>query len=212
MEAVSALKVGCGKFFHGEGVISLLAGEIMRLGGKALLVGGPTSVDRVMDAARESLDAAGVSCVVRRHTDYCTVAWAETYAALARSEGCTVLVGVGGGKCIDEMKCAAHFAGLPIITVPTSIATCVATSMVCIMYNEKGQRAPAVNLSKEVDVCIADTGLIASAPRRTLAAGILDSMAKMPECFHQKKIGSYRDCTLEEYIQVVNSRAAPPFL
>lgn len=78
MEAVSALKVGCGKFFHGEGVISLLAGEIMRLGGKALLVGGPTSVDRVMDAARESLDAAGVSCVVRRHTDYCTVAWAET--------------------------------------------------------------------------------------------------------------------------------------
>ena len=212
MEAVSALKVGCGKFFHGEGVISLLAGEIMRLGGKALLVGGPTSVDRVMDAARESLDAAGVSCVVRRHTDYCTVAWAETYAALARSEGCTVLVGVGGGKCIDEMKCAAHFAGLPIITVPTSIATCVATSMVCIMYNEKGQRAPAVNLSKEVDVCIADTGLIASAPRRTLAAGILDSMAKMPECFHQKKIGSYRDCTLEEYIQVVNSRAIFEFL
>ena len=196
MEAVSALKVGCGKFFHGEGVISLLAGEIMRLGGKALLVGGPTSVD----------------CVVRRHTDYCTVAWAETYAALARSEGCTVLVGVGGGKCIDEMKCAAHFAGLPIITVPTSIATCVATSMVCIMYNEKGQRAPAVNLSKEVDVCIADTGLIASAPRRTLAAGILDSMAKMPECFHQKKIGSYRDCTLEEYIQVVNSRAIFEFL
>ena len=212
MEAVSALKVGCGKFFHGEGVISLLAGEIMRLGGKALLVGGPTSVDRVMDAARESLDAAGVSCVVRRHTDYCTVAWAETYAALARSEGCTVLVGVGGGKCIDEVKCAAHFAGLPIITVPTSIATCVATSMVCIMYNEKGQRAPAVNLSKEVDVCIADTGLIASAPRRTLAAGILDSMAKMPECFHQKKIGSYRDCTLEEYIQVVNSRAIFEFL
>lgn len=212
MEAVSALKVGCGKFFHGEGVISLLAGEIMRLGGKALLVGGPTSVDRVMDAARESLDAACVSCVVRRHTDYCTVAWAETYAALARSEGCTVLVGVGGGKCIDEMKCAAHFAGLPIITVPTSIATCVATSMVCIMYNEKGQRAPAVNLSKEVDVCIADTGLIASAPRRTLAAGILDSMAKMPECFHQKKIGSYRDCTLEEYIQVVNSRAIFEFL
>lgn len=98
MKAVSALKVGCGKFFHGEGVISLLAGEIMRLGGKALLVGGPTSVDRVMDAARESLDAAGVSCVVRRHTDYCTVAWAETYAALARSEGCTVLVGVGAAS------------------------------------------------------------------------------------------------------------------
>lgn len=212
MEAVSALKVGCGKFFHGEGVISLLGGEIRRLGGKALIVGGPTSVDRVMEAAQGGLDGAGVSWVVRKHRDHCTTAWAETYAKLARDEGCTVLVGVGGGKCVDEVKCAAHFAGLPIITVPTSIATCVATSMVCIMYNEGGQRSPAVNLSKEVDVCIADDALIASAPRRTLAAGILDSMAKMPECFHQKKVESYRDCALEEYIQMVNSRAIYEFL
>ena len=212
MNNVSALKVGCGKFFHGEGVISLLAGEIQRLGGKALIVGGPRSVDLVMGAAQASLDEAGVSYLVRKHNDYCTLHWAEVYADLARTEGCTVMVGVGGGKCIDEMKCAAQLAGLPIVTVPTSIATCVATSMVCIMYNEKGQRAPAVNLYKEVDVCIADTALIATAPRRTLAAGILDSMAKMPECFHQKHVESYRDCTLEEYIQIVNSRAIFEFL
>ena len=76
--AVSALKVGCGKFFSRRGSDLLLAGEIMRLGRKALLVGGPTSVDRVMDAARESLDAAGVCYLrIRRHTDYCTVAWAR---------------------------------------------------------------------------------------------------------------------------------------
>lgn len=212
MDTISALKVGCGQFFHGDGVIDLLAGAIRRLGGKALIVGGPSSVDRVMAAAQSSLDEAGVSYLVRKHTDYCTTSWAQTYADLAHEEGCTVMVGVGGGKCIDEVKCAAHFAGLPIITVPTSIATCVATSMVCIMYNEKGQRAPAVNLSKEVDVCIADTALIAAAPRRTLAAGILDSMAKMPECFHQKSISGYQDCALEEYIQIVNSRAIFEFL
>lgn len=212
MDTISALKVGCGQFFHGDGVITLLAEAIRRLGGKALIVGGPSSVDRVMAAAQASLDAADVSYLVRKHTDYCTTAWAQTYADLAHKEGCTVMVGVGGGKCIDEMKCAAHFAGLPIITVPTSIATCVATSMVCIMYNEKGQRAPAVNLSKEVDVCIADTALIATAPRRTLAAGILDSMAKMPECFHQKSVSSYQDCSAEEYIQIINSRAIFEFL
>ncbi len=212
MGSISALKVGCGKFFHGDGVIHLLAEEILRLGGKALIIGGPSSVDRVMAAAQASLDNAGVSYLVRKHTDYCTLPWAETYAKLAQEENCTVLVGVGGGKCIDEVKCAAQLANRPVITVPTSIATCVATSMVCIMYNEKGQRAPAVNLYKEVDVCIADTALIATAPRRTLAAGILDSMAKMPECFHQKHIAGYQDCTLEEYIQIVNSRAIFEFL
>lgn len=213
MSSITAvLKIGCGKFIHGEGTVSLLGSEIARLGGKALIVGGPTSIDRVMAAAGPGLDEAGVSHIERRHTEHCTTAWAERYVRTAREEGCTVLVGVGGGKCIDEMKCASQFSDLPIITVPTCIATCAATSMVCIMYNEKGQRAPAVNLKKEVDVCIADTALIATAPRRTLAAGILDSMAKMPECFHQKHIASYRDCTLEEYVQVINSQAIFSFL
>ncbi|MBR4548330.1 MAG: iron-containing alcohol dehydrogenase [Oscillospiraceae bacterium] len=212
MGTVSALKVGCGKFFHGPGVISLLPSEIRRLGGKAFIVGGPTTLDIVLGHVGAELEAEGLDYTAIKHTDYCTTPWAHRYADEALAGGYTVMVGVGGGKVLDEMKCAAFFAELPIITVPTSIATCVATSMVCIMYNEKGQRAPAVNLAKEVDVCIADTAIIADAPRRTLAAGILDSMAKMPESFHQKHIEGYRDCTLEEYIQAINSRAIFEFL
>lgn len=212
MKTVSALKVGCGKFFHGPGVVSLLPSEIRRLGGKAYLVGGPTTLDILLNRLGSTLEEADIRFTAKKHTDYCTTEWARRYADEALSEGYTVMVGVGGGKVIDEMKCAAFFAGLPIITVPTSVATCVATSMVCIMYNEKGQRAPAVKLAKEVDVCIADTAIIAAAPRRTLAAGILDSMAKMPESYHQKSIRSYRDCTLEEYIQAINSRAIFEFL
>lgn len=212
MESVSALKVGCGKFFHGKGMISLLASEITRLGGKALLVGGPSSIDRVMEKAQDNMDRAGVSYLTRKHTDQCTVEWARTYAMLALDQNCTVLVGVGGGKCIDTVKCASYFCDLPIITLPTSIATCVATSMVAIMYNEKGQRAPAVKLKKEIDVCIADEDLIATAPPRTLAAGILDSMAKMPESHHLKQVSSYRDCALVEYIQILNSQCIFDFL
>lgn len=212
MGTISALKVGCGKFFHGPGVVSLLPSEIKRLGGKAYIVGGPTTLDIVLDRVGSALKEADLDCKTIKHTDYCTTEWAHRYADEALAGGYTVMVGVGGGKVIDEMKCAAFFAGLPIITVPTAIATCVATSMVCIMYNERGQRAPAVNLAKEVDVCIADTAIIADAPRRTLAAGILDSMAKMPESYHQKTIESYRDCSLEEYIQAINSKAIYEFL
>ena len=212
MKSVSALKVGCGKFFHGAGVIHLLPREILRLGGKAFILGGPTSMKLFLQTAAADLKKAGVTYFSRIHTEHCTAAWAAQYASLVRQENCTVLIGVGGGKCLDLMKCVSTLTGLPIITIPTSIATCAATSMVCIMYNEKGQRAPAVKLEKEVDVCIADTDLIASAPPRTLAAGILDSMAKMPECFHQKDISSYRDCPFTEYMQTINSRAIYDFL
>lgn len=208
----STLKVGCGKFFHDSGAIQVLSDEIIRLGGRALIVGGPTTLNLVMDSVEEDLKERPLIYKKMVHTDYCTAEWAQKYADMALEHGYTVLVAVGGGKVIDEIKCAAVFSGLPVITVPTSIATCAATSMVAIMYNEKGQRAPAVNLKKEVDVCIADTDFIGTAPSNTLAAGILDSIAKWPESFHQKKVESYRDCRLEEYIQLVNSEAIFAFL
>lgn len=209
---ISTLKVGCGKFFHGSGVIRALSDEIIRLGGRALIIGGQTTLKLVMDSAGEELKERPLTYKEIVHTDYCTTAWAHDYADMALEQGFTVLIGVGGGKVIDEVKCASVFSGLPVITIPTSIATCAATSMVAIMYNEKGQRAPAVNLKKEVDVCIADTDFIGTAPANTLAAGILDSIAKWPESFHQKTAGSYRDCRLEEYIQLVNAQAIFSFL
>lgn len=210
---VSPLKVGCGKFFHGKGLVALLPSEIKRLGGKALFIGGPSSMDRVMQAAEADLISSKVTYQIVRHEAQCTTQLAEKYAGMALEGGYTVLVGCGGGKVIDEAKGASYFSGLPIITVPTSLATCVATSMVAIMYNDKGQRAPAITLKKEVDVCIADEDLIRSAPRRLLAAGILDDIAKMPESYHQKmNVRDYRDCGLEEYIQILNSRGIYHFL
>lgn len=212
LEEVSALKVGCGQYFGMPGAIDLLAPTIERLGGKALMIGGSTGSRIVMDAAEDSLVSAGIPHKVIVHTGQCTKAYAEQYAKEALQENYTVIVGMGGGKCIDLAKATSVLSGLPIVTVPTSIATCVPTSMVCIMYNDKGQRRPAINMKKEVDVCIADDNLIATAPPRLFASGILDSIAKLGECYHQKKVNSYKDCTTREYIQLVNSRALCEFL
>lgn len=212
MTSVSALKVGCGKFFHGKGLLSQLPSEIQRLGGKALIIGGPASLEKFLSIAGTDLYNSSVTWNILKFHGQCTTLRAEEYANAALSEGYTVLVGVGGGRCIDNVKCASVYSGLPIITVPASIATCVATSMTAIMYNDLGRREPAVNLKKEVDVCIADTALIGSAPRRTLAAGILDSIAKYPESFHQKTIRDYHDCSLKEYTQIINAKAIYEFL
>lgn len=209
---MSPLKVGCGKFFHGKGAIQYLPGEIRRLGGKALIIGGRTSLERFWDCASPLFQTDGTPYVALTHTGSCTTDRAMEFVKTATDKDCSVLVAVGGGRCIDNVKCASVFSGLPVITVPASIATCAATSMVAIMYNEKGQRSPAVNLKKEVDVCIADHDLIATAPRRTLAAGILDSMAKYPESLHKKQVTGYQSCDLKEYIQIINAKAIYEFL
>lgn len=206
------LRVGVGKFFYGHGCIRELAAEALRLGGRPLVIGGPTAVKLVLSLCEAEFAAAGIQPVVRVHTGACSRSWAEKYREEARSLGCTLILGVGGGKCLDLAKCAATFAGLDLICVPTSVATCVASSSVCIMYHDDGTPDGSVAMAKEVDVVIADTDLIATAPKRLLAAGIFDSLAKLPEVVHNTKIESYQDCTLEKYICTVNSRAIYDFL
>lgn len=206
------LRVGVGKFFYGHGCIRQLAAEVMRLGGRPLVIGGPTAVKLVLGLCEKAFAAAGVEPAVRVHTGACSRGWAERYKQDAHASGCTLILGVGGGKCLDLAKCAATFAGLDLICVPTSVATCVASSSVCIMYHDDGSPDDSVAMDKEVDVVIADTDVIATAPRRLLAAGIFDSLAKLPEVVHNTKIDSYRDCTLEKYICTVNSQAIYDFL
>jgi len=208
----SVLKVGCGKFIRGGGSVQDLADEIVRLGGKALVIGGPSSVDAVLAQTESRIRRAGVLAHICKHTGECSRSWADKYAQTAREQRSTVIVAVGGGKCIDLAKCVSVFANLPIITVPTSIATCAASSAVCIMYTDDGRPDGAVAMDKEVDVVIADTDLIATAPKRLLAAGIFDSLAKLPEVVHNKLIRTYRDCSLEQYISTVNAKAIYEFL
>ena len=57
---------------------------------------------------------------------------------------------------MDLAKCAATFGDMDLICVPTSVATCVASSSVCIMYQEDGSPDGSVPMNKEVDVVIAD--------------------------------------------------------
>lgn len=206
------LRVGTGKFIHGNGSIAALVKEVSRLGGRPLVIGGPTTTPLVLNAVQDDFSTAGIEPVVRVHTGACSRNWAEIYKNAALENKCTVIVGIGGGKCIDLAKCTATFANMDLITVPTSVATCVATSAVCIMYHDDGIPDGSVQMHKEVDVCIADTQIIATAPKCTLAAGILDSIAKLPEVVHNLKIETYHDCLLEKYICTINSRGIYAFL
>ena len=201
------LKFGVGRFIVGTGAIGKLEDEMKYFGKKALVIGGPSSIDRV--AAKADLERLGI---VFRHRGACSKRWAEEYSRILKQEQCDLVIGVGGGKCIDLAKCAATYAGCPIITVPTSPATCVASSAVCIMYTDEGKADGSVAMGREVDVVVADTELIRSAPRRLWGAGMVDSLAKLPEVVHNLKITSYQDCDLNKYICYANGKVIWEFI
>ncbi len=201
------LKVGVGRFIVGTDAIERLKSEMEYFGEKALIIGGPSSVDRV--ESKVDLKQMGI---VYRHEGACSKRWAQEYCRILKREQCELVIGIGGGKCIDLAKCIATYADCPIIAVPTSVATCVASSAVCIMYTDEGRADGSVAMNREVDVVVADTDLIRSAPKRLWGAGMVDSLAKLPEVIHNLKIKSYKDCDLNKYICFVNAKAIWEFI
>ncbi|MCI6467141.1 MAG: iron-containing alcohol dehydrogenase [Faecalicatena sp.] len=201
------LKVGAGRFVVGAKAIQNLKREMQYFGKKALIIGGPSSVDKVAECV--DLNELGI---VHRHTGECSKRWAEDYSEIVKQEQCDLIIGMGGGKCIDLAKCAATYANCPIITVPTSVATCAASSAVCIMYTDEGRSDGSVGMNREVDVVLADSEIIKNSPKRLWGAGLVDSLAKLPEVIHNLTIKNHKDCDLNKYICYINGKAIWEFI
>ena len=93
-----------------------------------------------------------------------------------------VLVGIGGGKCLDTVKLAGDQLGKPVVTIATIASTCAAVTKISIMYNADGSFKDIPKLKAAPVHCLITTSVIADAPIQYLWAGIGDTMAKHVEC------------------------------
>jgi glycerol dehydrogenase len=92
-----------------------------------------------------------------------------------------LIIGVGGGKALDAAKLLAYQCQTPIVTVPTSAATCAAWTALSNIYSNQGAFLYDVSLAHCPDLLILDYSLIQTAPQRMLVAGIGDALAKWYE-------------------------------
>ena len=93
-----------------------------------------------------------------------------------------MLFAIGGGKCIDTVKCTADKLNKPLFTVPTIASTCAAVTKISVMYEESGVFKEVVNFKKPPLHAFIHTGIIAASPDIYLWAGIGDTLAKYIEC------------------------------
>jgi glycerol dehydrogenase-like iron-containing ADH family enzyme len=176
-----ALTIAPAKVIRGSDVLQSAATEIAHLGSRPLIVAGNRTLVMTQESLQPILKAQQLQTAQASYGADCCEATLETLKKAAKEHQADVIIGVGGGKAMDTAKLVAHELQLPVVTIPTSAATCAAWTALSNVYSEAGAFLYDVALSRCPDLLILDYDLIQSAPQRTLVAGIGDAIAKWYE-------------------------------
>jgi glycerol dehydrogenase-like iron-containing ADH family enzyme len=174
-----SLTIAPRKVIRGCGILTQAVQAIARLGCRPLIVGGKFSITQThLEAV---LQAPQLQIAQASYTPDCCEATLKALRKSAKEHKADVIIGVGGGKALDTAKLVAHQLQLPTVTIPTSGATCAASTALSNVYSQEGAFLYDVALESCPDLLILDYDLIQTAPGRTLIAGIGDALAKWYE-------------------------------
>lgn len=172
------LNIAPAQVIRGNGVLEN-EGLFERLGQRPVVIGGPNSLPAAMPFLKCALKPLAVATVAYQN-DCSETALAKLHEA-AEAHNADCVIGVGGGKALDAAKLLAHQRQLPMATVPTSAATCAGWTALSNVYSEGGAFLYDVTLPHCPEMIVLDYDLVATAPARTLVAGIGDAIAKWYE-------------------------------
>jgi glycerol dehydrogenase len=95
----------------------------------------------------------------------------------AQERALDLLVAVGGGKAVDAGKAIAHRLQLPCAVVPSLASNDAPCAGVSVIYTAEGATLDAEIYNRNPVLVLVDTGVVAEAGPRYLAAGMGDAMA-----------------------------------
>ncbi len=178
------LFVSPSQYIQGQGVIGLL-GEYLSLcvSGCAGVIITPGRDRALGDVVDGRLRAAGFTVKKTLFRGESTYAEAERVAAFFEGPGpeVDVLIGIGGGKCLDTARMAASRLGVPVVVIPTTASTDAPTSAHSVVYNEKGVFADIEFSATNPLMVLVDLDIVAAAPPRYIVAGMGDAFSTFYE-------------------------------
>ncbi|MEG3849488.1 iron-containing alcohol dehydrogenase family protein [Microcoleus sp. herbarium19] len=179
--SVLSLTIAPACVLRGQNALARSASAIARIGKRPLIVGGSNSLAAAQPYLQPILEQQQLESAETAYGNDCSESSLERLRAAAVAHEADFIIGVGGGKALDAAKLVAHQCKIPIVTIPTSAATCAAWTALSNIYSEQGAFQYDVTLARCPDLLILDYGLIQTAPERTLVAGIGDAIAKWYE-------------------------------
>ncbi|WBU61608.1 glycerol dehydrogenase [Paracoccus albus] len=178
-----------GRYIQAQGLLSRLGEESKSLGKSALILLDGFLADSQGDAVRSGAAPLAVELLV--HGGECSEQEITRGVDAGRKAGVDLIIGIGGGKTLDTAKAVAYrLDGLPCVIVPTIAASDAPCSALAVVYKQDHTVDYDYFLSRNPDLVLVDTQIIADAPARFLAAGIGDALATWYEAESCREAGA----------------------
>lgn len=165
------------KFLIGAGLFDQVGQYIAEYGDFAFFVADSFFLDRIHTETVPGLTAQNLRSHVEPFAFECTTEEIARLNAAFKASGANVVVGVGGGKCLDAAKAVAHDCKAPLVLVPTIASTDAPCTALAVVYQANGTFDHYLFLPHNPDTVLADSRIIAQAPARFFAAGVGDALA-----------------------------------
>ena len=177
------IEANMGRYVQAPGAVLRLCDDLRGLDSLYVMGGG-----RALAKALPLLQVPGLKHLHRELLYQAAPCWRECQALATRAKElhAQAVLGVGGGVALDIAKAVAEQSGLPLFLLPTVAATCSAATRLIALYDEKGRRSGRLDMTRPIMGVYVDETLLADAPRRSLASGIADSLAKLSEAASAK--------------------------
>lgn len=124
------------KYVQGKDALLQFHDEMTSLGDKWLFICSHSGYNACHDKIEKSF--AGTDDV-RRYEIFggvSSVGEIERMRQIVRENGLNVVVGVGGGSAIDTAKATAYYEKLPVVIIPTVVATDAPCTGLSVIYND----------------------------------------------------------------------------
>jgi glycerol dehydrogenase len=180
--------LGPRQYIQREGLLGESGNYLKPFGRRPMVLGDGLVFSIIRPTLEDRLKSAGLFPLFVLFGEECSMAEISRLVEIVNKENLDFIVGTGGGKALDTSRMVAEQLKFPLITIPTSAATCSAASAAAVVY-EKGIRQATVN-GKGADLVLVDSTILSQAPVRLLASGMGDALAKWYEgkpCYDRMK-------------------------
>lgn len=164
------------KYVQGKDALLEVYENIKDLGNSFLFVCSRSGYKQAKPKIEKSFEGKGIKVMFEIFSGISSNGEIDRIREIARANGIEVIGAIGGGSAIDTGKAAAYYEKLPIVIIPTVVATDAPCTGLSVIYNDDGTFSEYLFYPKNPDTVIVDSSIIVKAPVKFLIAGMGDAL------------------------------------